>query len=73
VFNDPLLRNGLHITVVPPLFGAGDIENTASSIVACWTVFTQLLPGNALIKTVTVLLFMLEETCENNSNLYLPW
>jgi hypothetical protein len=28
-------------------------ENTASSIVACWTVFTELLPGNALIKSVT--------------------
>jgi hypothetical protein len=23
------------------------MENTASSIVACWTVFTELLPGNA--------------------------
>jgi hypothetical protein len=29
--------------------GADDIENTASSIVACWTVFTELLPDNALI------------------------
>jgi hypothetical protein len=29
-------------------------ETTASSIVACWTVFTELLPGNALIKSVTV-------------------
>jgi hypothetical protein len=27
-------------------------ENTASSIVACWTVFTEPLPGNALIKSV---------------------
>jgi hypothetical protein len=27
-------------------------ENTASSIVACWAVFTQLLPGNGLIKSV---------------------
>jgi hypothetical protein len=27
---------------------------TASSIVACWTVFTELLPGNALIKSVTI-------------------
>jgi hypothetical protein len=31
-----------------------DMENTVSSIV-CWTVFTELLPGNALIKSVTVL------------------
>jgi hypothetical protein len=49
-----LLRNGLHNPVVPPLLGADDIENTASSIVACWTVFTELLPGNALIKFVTI-------------------
>jgi hypothetical protein len=32
-----------------------DMENTASCIVACWTVFTELLSGNALIKSVTVL------------------
>jgi hypothetical protein len=31
------------------------IENIASSIVACWTMFTELLPGNALIKSVTIL------------------
>jgi hypothetical protein len=30
-------------------------ENTASSIVACWTVFTELLPGNAMMKSVTSL------------------
>jgi hypothetical protein len=29
-----------------------DTENTASSIVACWAVFTELLPGIALIKSV---------------------
>jgi hypothetical protein len=34
--------------------GADNLENTASSIVACWIVFTELLPGNALIKSVTV-------------------
>jgi hypothetical protein len=54
VFTEPLLRNGLHNPVVPPLFGVDDIENTAPSIVACWTVFTELLPGNALIKSVTI-------------------
>jgi hypothetical protein len=32
-----------------------DTENTASSIVACWTVFTELLPGNAVIKSFTIL------------------
>jgi hypothetical protein len=35
--------------------GADDIENIASSIVACWTVFRELLPSNALIKSVTLL------------------
>jgi hypothetical protein len=34
--------------------GADDIENTASSIVAFWTVFTELLPGNTLIKSVRI-------------------
>jgi hypothetical protein len=33
---------------------SADTENTAPSIVACWTMFTQLLPGNALIKSVTI-------------------
>jgi hypothetical protein len=33
-----------------------DRKNTTSSIVACWTVFTELLPGKALIKSVTVFL-----------------
>jgi hypothetical protein len=33
-------------------------ENTATSTVAFWTVFTELLPGNALIKFVTVLLLL---------------
>jgi hypothetical protein len=32
-----------------------DTENTASFIVACWTVITELLPGNALTKSVTIL------------------
>jgi hypothetical protein len=31
-----------------------DMENTAFPTVACWTVFTELLPGNALIKSVTI-------------------
>jgi hypothetical protein len=36
---------------LPARRGADDIETTASSIVACWKVFTELLPGNALIKS----------------------
>jgi hypothetical protein len=31
-----------------------DTENTASSIVSCWTVFTEILPDNALIKSITI-------------------
>jgi hypothetical protein len=31
-----------------------DTENTVFSIVACWTVFTEQLSGNALIKSITV-------------------
>jgi hypothetical protein len=54
VFTEPLLRNGLHNAVVPSLLGADDTENTASPIGACWTVFTELLPSNALIKSVTM-------------------
>jgi hypothetical protein len=54
VFTEPLLRNGLHKPVVPPQLGADDIENTDSFIVACWTVFTELLLGKELIKSVTI-------------------
>jgi hypothetical protein len=49
-----VVLGSLHNPVIPPQLGADDIENTASSIVACWTVFTELLPGNALIKSVTI-------------------
>jgi hypothetical protein len=45
----------LHNPVIPPLLGADYIENTASSTVACWSMFTELLPGNALMKSVTIL------------------
>jgi hypothetical protein len=31
-----------------------DAENTGSSIVVCCIVFTELLPGNALIKSITL-------------------
>jgi hypothetical protein len=55
VFTKPLLRNGLQNPIVPLLLGADDIENTASTIVACWIVLTELLPCNVLIKSVTIL------------------
>jgi hypothetical protein len=38
---------------------ATDLENTASSIVACSTVFTELLPRKVLTKSVTLLLLLL--------------
>jgi hypothetical protein len=40
-------------------------EDTASSIVDCCTVFTELLPGNALIKSVRVY-------CNTSVILYFP-
>jgi hypothetical protein len=42
-----------------------DTENTASSVVACRTVFTELLPGNALIKSVTL---YMNEMCINSKD-----
>jgi hypothetical protein len=42
--HNPPLRN---VTV--------DTENTAFSIVSCWTMFRDLLPGNALIKSAKML------------------
>jgi hypothetical protein len=32
-----------------------DMKNTASSIVTCWTMFTELLPRNVLIKSITIM------------------
>jgi hypothetical protein len=43
------VRLRVHWPVTSTGRGAGDKENTASFIVACWTVFTELLSGNALI------------------------
>jgi hypothetical protein len=54
VFTEPFLRNGLHNPVVPPLLGLDDIENSLIYCCVCWTKFTELLPGNALIKSVTI-------------------
>jgi hypothetical protein len=50
------LETGCTTAFVPMLLSTDVIENLASSIVACWTVFTELLPGNALIKTATKLI-----------------
>jgi hypothetical protein len=50
----PHVRLRVHWSVTSSGRGADDIENKASTILACWTVFTELLPGNSLIKFVTV-------------------
>jgi hypothetical protein len=34
--------------------GADDTKNTVSYIVACWTVFIELLPGKTLIKSILI-------------------
>jgi hypothetical protein len=55
-----------------PLFVVtADTESTASSIAACWALFTELLPGKALIKSVTVL-YSLRNICERHANKSLP-
>jgi heme/copper-type cytochrome/quinol oxidase subunit 1 len=54
VFTEPMARSGFHNPAVPQLLGMDDVENAASSIVAFWVMFTELLPGNALIKNVTL-------------------
>jgi hypothetical protein len=48
------IRLRVHWPVTSTGRGPDDIENTASSVVACWTVFTELLAGNTLIKSVTI-------------------
>jgi hypothetical protein len=42
----------VHWSVTSTGCGADDIENTAASIVSCLAVFTELLPGNTLIKSM---------------------
>jgi hypothetical protein len=46
----------MHNPFVPSLLGMNNIGNTAPSFAACWTIFTELLPGNMLIKSVTILI-----------------
>jgi hypothetical protein len=48
------VRLRVHWSVTSTGRGAGVIENKALSIFACWTVFTEPCPGNALIKLVTI-------------------
>jgi hypothetical protein len=50
----PRVRLRVHWSITSTGRGADDIENTASFIIACWTVFTEPLPGNALIKSATL-------------------
>jgi hypothetical protein len=49
--------NTYHVIAIQPVYWrVGRIyRNTSSSTVSCWTVFTELLPGDALIKSVTIL------------------
>jgi hypothetical protein len=47
-----------------------DTENTVSSIVACWTVFRELLPGNALIKSITLYFYFIRSViCEDEADI----
>jgi hypothetical protein len=62
LFTEPLLRNELHNPVGSPLLGADDIENTASSIAVWWNVFTELLPGTALINLLQYSLMLLRRS-----------
>jgi hypothetical protein len=55
VFTETLPRNGFHNPVVLQLLGADRIENSFRYTVAYLEVFTDLLPGNVLIKSVTIL------------------
>jgi hypothetical protein len=49
------VRLRVNLCVTSTGCGADDIENTTSAIVVRRTVFTELMPGNALIKFVTIL------------------
>jgi hypothetical protein len=47
-------ENTYHVITIHRCEVTADTENTASSIFACWTVFTELLPGNVVIESVTI-------------------
>jgi hypothetical protein len=51
----PRVRLRVHWSVTSTGRGADDVENAVSSISACWIVFfAELLPSNAMIKSVTL-------------------
>jgi hypothetical protein len=52
------VRLWVNWTITSAGCGMNDVENTSSSTVACWTVFTELLSGKALIKSVTILQYL---------------
>jgi hypothetical protein len=59
------IANTYHVIAIQPVYWriGRTTENTASSIVACWTVFTKLLPRNALIKSVTICTLVILAFC----------
>jgi hypothetical protein len=54
MFTETLPRNRLHNPVVLLLLGADRIENSFPYTAAYLKVFTEPLPGNVLIKSVTI-------------------
>jgi hypothetical protein len=63
------VRLRVHWSVSSAERGADDIENTASYVVAGWTVFTELLPGNAVINSIAIVLIRLELLCIRTAEL----
>jgi hypothetical protein len=59
VFTGTLPRNGLHNPVVLLLLNADRIENNFPYTVAYLEVFIDPLPGNLLIKSVTIIIMMM--------------
>jgi hypothetical protein len=51
------LEKTFHVITIHYCDVIADTENTVSSIVACCTVFTELLPGNSLFKSVTIFIY----------------
>jgi hypothetical protein len=52
------VRLRVHWSITSTGTGADDIENTASCIIACRTVFRELLPGNTLFKSVILCIYV---------------
>jgi hypothetical protein len=55
--------NTYNVIAIQPVYGAsvGSTEHIVSSIVLRWPVFTELLPGNALKKPVTLFIWLIEK------------